>query len=367
MMFKRSVLIILLAISFLLGGDVKDEAARLASRLDKPVSINEFSPLRHLPPINQDTTSSCWSFSTLSFLESEMLRQGRDSVRLALMYPVYWGFVEKARQYVKTRGQSKFGPGDLFTGVLDIVKKYGLMPQSAYPGQTRSCSTFNHNPLYAALQKFLGKIKEINNWDEAEVIEQVREILDRYLGRPTDSFSYHGKIYTPKSFLNQVTGLDINDYRIFTSFLYAPFGQDIILDVPDNWKRRKVYFNLPLDKFYNTLKQSVQKGYSVAIDADISEAGRVPVEDICFIPSFDIADTEINPWAREFRFKNGSTTDDHLMHIVGFARRGGHDWFLTKDSWRTAWDGANKGYFFIRDDYIRLKILAFVVHKDAIL
>jgi len=362
----RFFLLLILSSSILLAGDVKDEAARLAAQIDKPTALEEFSPIRHLPPINQDTTLSCWSFSTLSFLESEMLRRGRDSVRLAMIYPVYWGFVEKARRYVQTRGASKFGPGDLFTGVLDVIKKYGIVPQSAYPGQTRSCNTFNHDPLYADLQIFLGKIKEVGNWDESEVLEQVREILDKYLGRPPLNFSYRGKSYTPKSFLKDVTGLQIDDYRIFTSFLYAPFGQDIVLDVPDNWARQKVYRNLPLKQFYETLKRSIQKGYGVAIDADVGEAGRVPAADICFIPPFDIDNSGITPWAREFRFKNGSTTDDHLVHIVGYTHHGGHDWFLTKDSWRTAWDGSFKGYFFVRDDYIKLKILAFVVHKDAL-
>jgi len=366
MKIRFNFLIVFMASASLFAGDVKDEAARLAQKLDKPISLQAFNSIRHLPPINQDTTSSCWSFSTLSFLESEMLRQGHDSLRLAMMYPVYWGFVEKAGRYVKTHGRSRFAAGDLFTGVLDIVKKYGIVPQSVYAGQTRSCKTFNHDPLYADLQKYLAEVKETGNWNATEVLEQVRKILDKYLGRPPVSFLYRGKSYTPKSFLKNVTGLQIGDYRMFTSFLYAPFGQKIILDVPDNWARQKIYYNLPLRAFYNTLKRALQKGYGVAIDADVSEPGRVPAADVCFIPPFDMADKDVSPWAREFRFKNGSTTDDHLMHIVGFAHYGGHDWFLTKDSWRTAWDGRYKGYFFLRDDYVKLKILAFVVHKDAI-
>lgn len=294
-----------------------------------------------------------------------MARMGVKPVRLAMMYPVYWSFVEKARRYIKSRGRSHFGPGDLFTGVLHTIRKYGIVPQQAYAGQTRACKTFNHDPLYAALDKYLAEITKIKNWDVDEGLTNIRKILDEYLGPPPDSFMFNGKRYTPHSFLTGYCRINPDDYRMATSFTYRNFGRKIALDVPDNWARDSVYENLPLNSFYSVLKKALQHGFGVGIDADVSEPGRIPEQDICFIPSFDVAG-KVTQMARELRFRNGSTTDDHLMHIVGFTRYKGRDWFLVKDSWRTAWDGKYNGYFMMDEAYVKLKILAFVVHKDVL-
>ncbi|MEJ2053921.1 MAG: C1 family peptidase [Calditrichaceae bacterium] len=171
---------------------------------------------------------------------------------------------------------------------------------------------------------------------------------------------------TPQTFLKEIVRLPWNDYIMVTSFSYAPFYKFMELKVPDNWAHYDTYFNVPLDLFYKSLKEAVKNGYSVAFDSDTGEPGRIGREDVVFVPDFDIAGDDINQDAREFRFNNGSTTDDHLMHIVGYKRNHGNDWFLVKDSWRTAWDGQYSGYYFFHGDYLKLKVLAYLVHKDGV-
>ena len=153
---------------------------------------------------------------------------------------------------------------------------------------------------------------------------------------------------------------------LVTSFEYAPFHTFTDLRVPDNWRKNKRYYNVPLDAFYEGLKGALRAGYSAAIDGDISEPGRVGERDIAFIPDDDIPPALITQEAREHRFREKMTTDDPLMHIVGMTESGGHDWFLVKDSWRDAWEGRHKGYFFYRGDFAKLKILAYLVHKEAV-
>ena len=361
---KFLIMIILLA-GLSAAQTTKEWAAAEAGHLKIPATLDSFKTFPHLSPFNQDTTSSCWSFSTLSFLESEMARQGVAPVRLAVMYPVYWGFVEKAARYIETKGASHFAPGDLFTGVLKTIEKYGIVPQQVYHGQSLP-GVYNHKELYAALDKYLAEIKKIKNWDREEGVEKITEILDHYLGRPPTRFDFKGKSYTPQSFLKDYCHIRPDDYRMYTSFSYAPFGGEVTLDVPDNWARIAEYRNLPLDQFYGNLIKALKRGYSAAIDADISEPGRLPEQDVCFIPTFDYPAAAIDQKAREFRFKNGSTTDDHLMHIVGYTRYADSDWFLVKDSWRNAWEGRYKGYFLMRGDYVKLKVLAYVLHKEAL-
>ncbi len=346
--------------------DLKDAALPYLKTLHKPASADVFKAPSHFPPLNQDTTNACWSFATLSFLETEMARVGLEPVKLSMMYAVYYSFVEKARRYVQTKGESRFAPGDLFSGVLETVKKYGMIPFDVYSGNVRPCKTFNHRSLEQELARFMKKIKTLQLWDEELVVAKVKQILNSHLGVPPEQFEFKGKTYTPKSFVQKVVRLPWEDYLMVTSFQYAPFDTFIELKVPDNWAHRETFFNVPLDIFYGSLEKAVQKGYTAAFDSDTGEPGRIGREDAVFVPQYDIPGRYINQPARELRFKNGSTTDDHLMHILAFKQIEGDDWFLVKDSWRTAWTGSAKGYYYFHGDYIKLKTLAYIIHKDAI-
>lgn len=307
----------------------------------------------------------CWSFATSSFLESEMARLKMEPVRLSVLYPMYCAFLEKARRYAITRGGSRFAAGDLFHGILDTYERYGLMPASAY-GDKPNQQALDHTKLYAELEQLMAKIKEKENWKESRVLDDTREILNKHLGEPPKTFSYNGKIHTSKSFLDNVVRLPWKDYILITSFEYAPFDTFIELKVPDNWQHRSNYFNVPLNVFYDSLRTAVQSGFTVAVDADYTEPSYQQTKRYGIIPDFDIPWRNISQEAREFRFANGSTTDDHLMQIVGYRNFSGQDWFLLKDSWRVAWQNNNKGYVFFHESYIKLKVLAFLVHRDAV-
>ncbi|MEJ2543115.1 MAG: C1 family peptidase [Calditrichaceae bacterium] len=360
-------LVICFLISSLLIAQQNDyDMSKYIKKLHKPENLEEFSTVFRFPPVNQDTTNACWSFATTSFIESEMKRLGMEPVKLSVMYPFFHAYVEKAKEFIKTEGESRFTPGDLFTGVIEIIKEYGIVPESAYRGQTRAAKTYNHIQLENELYDLMAQVKEMNIWDEELVLQKVRKILYQHLGVPPQSFEYKGKIYTPRLFLKEVVRLPWDDYIMVTSFTYAPFYEFIELKVPDNWAHYDTYFNVPLDLFYDSIKNAIKNGYSLAFDSDTGEPGRLGSEDIVFVPEFDIPSKYIDQSAREFRFNNGSTTDDHLMQIVGYKRKRGNDWFLVKDSWRTAWDGDYPGYYFFHGDYLKLKALAFLVHKDAV-
>ena len=332
-----------------------------------PESPEDFRPVKHLSPLNQDSTLICWSFSTSSLLESEMERLGLPPVRLSVVYPVYYVFIEKARRYIQTRGTSRFAPGDLFSGVVDIIRQHGAIPAQVYGEKVEGKKTFNHNKLYAELRKLMDRVKTEKLWNEKNVIPQVRRILDRHLGPPPAKFRWEGKLYTPLTFLKEKVTLPWDEYITVTSFQYSPFHSFIELRVPDNWKHYDNYYNVPLDLFYNSLKDALQAGYSVAIDADISEPSYELTKRYAIIPDYDIPAASITQDAREFRFNTGATTDDHLMHVVDYRAFDDEDWFLVKDSWRTAWaPGSTRGYMFFHSSYVKLKVLAYLVHSDGV-
>jgi bleomycin hydrolase len=345
---------------------IKGKLETALGSLPHPQSVKEFASIPHLSAMHQDSTLVCWSFATSSFIESEMKRLGREPVRLSVMFPVYFGFIEKAKHFVQSRGESRFNPGDLFSGVIDVMQQYGAVPMEAYEGTQSGHAIFNHNALYAELDSVMNRAKRIGDWNGELILANVRNILNTHLGSPPEKFLFNGIEYSPCTFSSNVVCMPFDDYLMVTSFLYAPFNQFIELKVPDNWKHHTNYFNVPLDLFYYSLKNAIARKYSLALDMDNSEPSYRITKQYAFLPEFDIPKDSLAQSKREALFQSGATTDDHLVHVVSYKKYGCEDWYLVKDSWRAAWEGPNDGYFFFHESYMKLKVLAFFVHRDAV-
>jgi bleomycin hydrolase len=334
-------------------------------RIPHPESAADFQAAPALPCLNQSKTLVCWSFATCSFLESEMARLKLPQVRLSVMYPAYCQYLEKARRFVQTKGESRVSPGDTFCGVPEVCARYGAMPASAYE-KTPDSKAFDQKKLYAELGSFMSEVKRQGQWDEARVLSRVKKILDRHLGKPPQHFVFNGKTFTSKSFLAEVVRLPWSDYLMLASFESEPFNRFAELKVPDNWKHNTNFFNVPLPVFYEAFRSALRSGFTVAVEVDNSEPSYETTGRYCFIPDTDLPADGITQAARELGFRNGATTDDHAIHVYGWATVGGEDWFLAKDSWKLAWRGGNQGTLFLHGDYVKLKLLAFIVHRDGV-
>ena len=343
----------------------RDKILAAIEKIPHPNSASDFDSIPHLSALNQGKTLICWSFACSSFLESEMARLKKDPVRLSVFYPVYCAFLEKAKRFVRTKGASRFSAGDLFTGVSDAYREYGAMPASVY-GPLEAGKVFDQNQLYSELDGLMASVKEKKNWDEAAVLSRVKEILHKHLGAPPQNFSFNKRNYTPRSFADEVIKLPWADYVMVTSFEYAPFHKFTELKVPDNWRHNSNYFNVPLDEFYAAFKRAAQSGFSIAVDVDNTEPSYRMTARHCLIPDFDRPAGGLTQAARELQFTSGATTDDHLIHVVGYKNFNGEDWFLAKDSWQKVWQSGNNGYVFLHESYVKLKVLAFFVHKDGV-
>ena len=346
----------------------KDEKKSLVfdwTGIAKPGSPDEFQPPFHFPPIRQYRTGTCWCFSTTSFFESEIKRLSGREIKLSEIYTVYWEYVEKALGYIEKRGCQPFVQGSEDDAVCIIWKKYGVVPASAYSGLATGDDKHDHDEMADEMADYLECKKDHDYWDEAVIISQIRAILDRYLGRPPDEFEYEGERYTPERFLDEVVKLELDDYVQFMSTLSVPFYTKAAYDVPDNWRPTEDYYNVPLDEFYEIITRATDRGYTVAIGGDVSEPGRYGFEDAAIVPTFDVPQEYIDQDSREFRFYNKTSQDDHGVHLLAVSKVGGRDWFLIKDSASSATWGKHNGYYFFRDDYIKLKMLSFMVHKDV--
>ncbi|MBN1251590.1 MAG: hypothetical protein JXA16_05605 [Bacteroidales bacterium] len=340
------------------------------SGLDLPNKVNLYKRVWANDVISQGNAGSCWSYSTVSFLESEIYRINKTKIKLSEPYVIYWEYVEKAKAFVNTRGKSLFDQGSEGNAVTRIMAKYGVVPLSEYTGLKFDRKYHSHDAMMEEMLNYLKNVKKTDNWNEEQVVSTIKSILNYHIGVPPTKFTVEGKEYSPKSYLSDYVKLNPNDFVEILSYKQEPYWQQVEYKVPDNWWHSKEYYNVPLDVFMEIVDKSIKEGYSMSIGGDVSEAGFVRSTQCAVVPTFDIPADYIDEDARQFRFSNESTMDDHGMHLVGWLERNGEKWYLIKDSSSGSRNNDHNakefGYYFFRSDYIKLKMMGFTIHKDAV-
>ncbi len=337
---------------------------------DVPDKVNDYKREWANPVISQGNAGTCWAYSTISFLESEIYRIHKKQVKLSEIHTVYWEYVEKARGYVQSRGNSLFSQGSEGNAVTRMWKKYGAVPYSAYTGLLNNRKHHTHDKMYKEMNSYLKSVKERNAWNEDEVIETIKQIMNHYIGEPPVKFTVDGKEFTADTYLKNYLKINPDDYVEILSYKQEPYWKKVEYKVEDNWWHSKEYYNIPLDDFMKIVKKSINNGYTMSIGGDVSEAGFLKSTQTAIIPAFDIPSEYIDENARQFRFSNKTTTDDHGMHLVGYTEKNGADWYLIKDSSSGSRNNDENapefGYYFFHKNYIKLKMMGFTVHKDAV-
>lgn len=319
---------------------------------------------------NQCQTGTCWSFSTTSFLESEAARISGESVDLSEMASVRYTYPLKADMYLRHHGLHQFGPGSLCHDVLNAAAGYGLVPEFAFSGLDAGETEFNHGELDAVLSAAVKAMSQqqvlSDDWRDA-----IEGICDAYLGKLPSSFKHNGQVYTPESF-RDFLGIVPSDYVSLTSFTHHAFGETFALEVPDNFSRGQ-FLNLPIGDLTRLVRNAVMNGYSVAWDADVSEKGFSFRNGMALMPAAGeegklwkerIVEAEVTQESRQVGFDNHTTTDDHLMHIVGLAQdQDGNEYFVIKNSWGD--QNPYGGRQYISMPYFKAKTIAVTLHQDA--
>ena len=336
------------------------------SAYDIPDSTSQFKQAWHQQPICQDLTGTCWAFAATSFFESEVYRLSQRQVKLSEMYTVYWECVEKVRHFVRQKGEFSFGRGSQPNAVVRIWKQYGIVPAEAYSGRLEGQTHYADKPVHAVMTEYLNSLKQSGQWDEQKAIEELRAILDKHMGSPPSTLTVDGRTMTPREYLTDYLRLKMDDYVDVMSLADEPFGSRREYEVYDNWWHADQYLNLSLDKFVEVIREAARRGYTVCMAGDTSEPGYRSHYDVAVVPSFDITPKHIDNAARLMRFENGATSDDHVVHLVGYAARGGRTWYLIKDSETRAYNGRHQGYMFFDEEYIKLKMMNLLVHKDVV-
>jgi bleomycin hydrolase len=330
---------------------------------------------------NQGSAGTCWSYSGNSFLESEMIRMGKQPVELAPVYTARQVYLSKARNYILFNGNMGLGDGGETHDVINIFRKYGAMPKSAYTIEDYGKGSVKSADFQKDFKQILDDyMKNESSTKGISWVNDINQYLDKKLGKLPETFTYNGKTYTPTSFSKEVVGINPDDYVEFSSYKDNPYYEKMVLPVPDNWNYDKVY-NVPMTEMTDIIDAALEKGYSIAWSSDVSEpyfswkngVAEVPDMDLNNITSeqrktmFDgpIKEKAVTEDLRLEGLYNLSTTDDHAMQIVGLAKdQNGKEYYKVKNSWGESND--YKGYLYVTKAFVQLKSTGILLHKDGV-
>jgi bleomycin hydrolase len=387
-MTHKSIRTFILGVGMLLSSGSVFSQDNLIYSLKHNESDNSIGTFKFTPVVNAEATNvknqkssgTCWSYSTNSFLESEMIRMGKKPVDIADLYSARNTYIEKGINYVRMHGALTLGDGGACHDVINMFAKYGAMPQEAYLGNDygsgRTSDRMNEiakSILDKAVSAPEGKFDP--NW-KAKYIRAI----DSCMGSVPESFSYEGKTYTPKTFASEVVGINPDDYVEISSFNTSPYYKKSVLMVPDNWSFDQVY-NVQMDDITSIIDNALKNGFTVAWATDVSEKGFSWKNGIAYVPNKDVEDMtaeekrsmfngpkpekQITVEMRQASFDNYQTTDDHGMQITGIAKdQGGKEYYIVKNSWGTSND--YKGYLYVTKNFVKYKTTAFLLNKNGI-
>ena len=344
------------------------------------------------PARDQSRSGTCWSFSGIALLESEILKNGKGAYDLSEMWIVRNAYMEKAERYIRFHGGITFAAGGGFHDITEMIKKYGIVTEEAYPGLNYGETKHNHGEIDKVLEAFCKSLISQKNLSPAWKTA-FNAILDAYFGKMPENFNYNGATYTPKSFA-QSLGLNLDDYVEIGSFTHHPFYSKFIIEIPDNWMLGSIY-NVPIDEMIQIIDNAIENGYTIGWGSDVSEKGfswKNAVAIIADEDKSDLSGTERDKWEkltaaekakanyafdgtakeknitqemRQTAFDNYNTTDDHGMQIVGIAKdQNGNKFYKVKNSWGT--ESKYDGYFFATEAFVKYKTIDFMINKNAL-
>ena len=369
----------------------------LAAQTPEGYQFTDIKVIETTPVKNQNRSGTCWCYSTMTFLEAEILRAGGEAVHLSEMFAVRHAYMKKAEAYVRMHGHLNFAEGGAAHDVTEVIKEYGIVPNEVYTGMNYGTDLADFRELTPVMTAYLDAVIKAGDTTRRFLSTAWKRgfnaILDEYFGEVPETFVWKGKEYTPKSFAESLP-INMDDYIDLSSFTHHPFYEQFVLEVPDNWMWGKVY-NIPMDEMMRVVDHALENGYTLAWGTDVSEKGFSRTKAIGVIPETDpksMSGTEAERWGamtakereaalftfdkpmkereitqemRQEAFDNYETTDAHGMVIVGTAKdQNGTIYYKVQNSWDTV--KPYDGFWYFSKPFVAYKTTDLMVNKKAL-
>ncbi len=346
------------------------------------------------PVKDQASTGTCWCFATTSFVEAELLRQGKGEYDLSEMFIVRQKYMNQLKDNFLRQGKGNIGQGSITTSWITAFNQVGIVPEEVYTGINYDSKLHNHSEMVEYMTAIAKEAVDMKK-SSPQYEQLINSLFDIYLGKVPEKFTYKGKEYTPKSFAESL-GICTDDYVMLTSFTHKPYYEPFEIEIPDNWEHDRMY-NLPLDELIEATDHALTNGYTVCWDGDVSERGFSFSNGVAINPEVDDVDeykdsdrarwgqmtkrdrlaevfqfkhpypeVNVTPEIRQQGYESFATTDDHLMHLTGIAKdQNGTKYYITKNSWAA---DSNKfgGYLNMSESYVRAKTIFVMMYKDSL-
>lgn len=384
---------LIFTLSLCLGVAIGTNAQSFKNTKESNYNFKQVKRLAASPVESQGITGTCWSFSALSFLESEIMRVNNsdEPIVLSEMFIVRKAYEEKAKKFIRMDGRTNFGEGGAFHDIPYVIKNFGIVPRSVYSGLKKKKDKYDHGVMFDRLNSIVQQANSAGNGIQSEWLAKYNAELDNGIGMLPKDFKYKGSIYTAQTFYNSL-GIDMNDYVSLTSFTNHKMHEKCMLQIPDNWLWDESY-NVTVNELFQSTLHALKSGYTVAWGADVSEKGFSFRNGIAIVPASDaqitiegkdnknfsdagadkysaaflnpVREVEVTQEMRQKAYDEKETTDDHGMHIIGFhVDRKGRYFFLVKNSWGRS--NYPEGYLYVSEAYFKLKTINIYLHKEAI-
>jgi len=330
---------------------------------------SDFEIIKQIPTTSvkdQGQSGTCWDFATLSFLETEYLRENKEEIDLSEMFVANYAFLAKAKYYLQLHGESNFSQGGQAHDVINVIKTKGIVLDEDYTGLIGKSKVYNHYGLESDLKTFLDSTIATNKVTP-DIMDKTEKIISATLGVLPTKVNYKSIDYTPLEFNEKVLNLDMNNYVEITSYSHHDYYTKFDLEIPDNWSH-DLYYNVKIEDMITIINNAVNNGYSVCWDGDVSERKFNHAKSSAELTQDDKDSIKTNGIEkyRETTFQNYQTTDDHLMHLTGMAQnKEGETYYQIKNSWGGR-SNKSDGFLYMSKDFVELKTIAILVNKNAI-
>jgi bleomycin hydrolase len=369
----KNIKLLLLSLFVVAFANAQKTDIKIAQKINDGYQFNTIIDIDATDIKSQGNTGTCWSFSTSSFVESEILRKTGKKVDISEMFTVRNIYDDKAWNYIMRQGKIQFSEGGLAHDVINSIRNNGLVTEQDFQGKKKN-GIYNHSKIIKEIKPILDDfIKNGVNSKHPNWKKDVKEILDREIGEIPNSIKFNKKEYTPLEFVKELK-FNADDYVTLTSFTHIPFYSEFVLNIPDNFSNGSMY-NIPLYQLIKVINTALEKGYTIALDVDVSEKTFFRNNGIAVLPK-DINEAEkaktrivdeieVNQDLRQKEFENYNTTDDHLMHIVGKVKdKKGNIYYKVKNSWGKK--SGKDGYMYMSVPYLKLKTISILLNKGAL-